>query len=60
MQYQMMELEIARFRERKTEEKDAELAVRLAVLKSTEEMFRAIRALQGLNVKEREAALAAG
>ena len=57
MQYQMMELEIARFRERKTEEKDAELAARLAVLKSTEEMFRA---LQGLNVKEREAALAAG
>ena len=28
MQYQMMELEIARFRERKTEEKDAELAAR--------------------------------
>lgn len=59
MKYESMELSITQYREAKIAARNARLAERLARPKSAEDMLRALRAVGGLNVKEREAATSA-
>lgn len=50
---------LTQLRKQKCTQKNGELARRLLTPKSTEEMFQSLCSLKGLNVAEREAAMAA-